>query len=286
MIVMKLTILSYAYGNAANNPGCGDGPRVMKKSQFLANSPLDWQLPLVADDQSTGKDALSTVANLNQELAKKTANLCKEQKQFVALGGDHSMAIGTWSGVSDALAKEGPLGLIWIDAHLDSNTFNTTPSNNIHGMPLAALLGHGDPALTNILNTQPKLNPENVVIIGVRSYEQGEFDLLKSLGVKIVFMEDIINKGIHSVFQDALAIVTRNTAGFGVSFDCDAIDPNDAPGVGCQETNGIRSKEFLDAFPILLAHDKLLGLEIAEFNPHRDIEQKTEKLIADCILLL
>jgi arginase len=200
------------------------------------------------------------------------------------LGGDHSCAIGTWSGAASAL--QGPLGLIWVDAHLDSHTPESSPSKNIHGMPLATLLGYGDPTLTGIQNAKPKILPENVVLIGIRHYEPAEHELLSTLGVKIFYMEDITEMGLDAVMTSALAIITEKTEAFGISVDVDGIDPLDAPGVGYREPNGIPAFDLLKSLKLLIQNKAFIGAEIAEFNPERDIEHKTEKLIIDLISLL
>ena len=284
---MKLYINSYAYGNASGNPQSADGPAIIADSDFL--EPKDqfvWLNQFSIDNDFQKKSALNSVADLNQQLAKATADLCQQQKRFVTIGGDHSCAIGTWSGASVALAEQSSLGLVWIDAHLDSNTFATTPSNNIHGMPLAVLLGHGDQKLTGILSDHHKIKASNVVIIGARSFESLEHQLLKKLGVKIFYMNDIEQFGLAEVFQRALQIVTTNTVGFGISFDIDAIDPDDAPGTATKEKNGINADQFLNNSPILTNHPALIGAEIAEFNPYLDVDNKTEKLIVDYLELL
>jgi arginase len=209
--------------------------------------------------------------------------LVKQNNFFCVVAGDHSSAIGTWSGVYDAIHQQGDLGLIWIDAHMDAHTPETSPSGNIHGMPLACLLGYGYKNLISILQNAPKLKPENICLIGVRSFEEGEENLLKNLGVKVYFMDEVQSRGFKSVMQEATHHVKKNTAKFGVTIDIDAIDPIEAPGVDVPEPNGIRINELREGFQEIINDKKLLGVEIVEFDPHLDINQQTEKLVVSLI---
>src|SRR5665213_879539 len=166
-----------------------------------------------------------------------------QQHKFVSVvGGDHSCAIGTWSGVYDAMHHLGDIGLIWIDAHMDSHTPETTPTNHIHGMPLACLLGYGYPTLTGVLHAAPKFKPENVCLIGVRSYEKGEAALLKHLNVRVFFMEEVQERGFEVVLAEAVQHVNQHTIGYGITLDIDAVDPLEAPGVDVPEPEGIHVK--------------------------------------------
>ncbi|MBL0942121.1 MAG: arginase [Alphaproteobacteria bacterium] len=204
----------------------------------------------------------------------------------VVLGGDHTMAIGTWSAVTYALNAVQNFGLIWIDAHMDAHTLKTSPSRAYHGMPIACLLGHGVPELVNIGGLGAKLRPEHIVQIGTRSFEEGEDKLLKYLGVKIFSMEEVQIRGVESIMEEALTIVTRGTKGFGLSIDLDGFDPDEAPGVGSPEANGLRKKEVLRVLPKLAKHSQFKAFEVSEFNPERDIEQITAHLILDLTKVL
>lgn len=281
----KIPVLAYASGIAANNPDCRLGPGALKKSDLLLEMAdlLDWQPAIASEHNQAGMAALPEVARLNQILAQKTQAYVRDHQSFLVLGGDHSCAIGTWSGASAALKKRGPIGLIWIDAHMDSHTPQTTESGNIHGMPLASLLGYGAKELTGIMDFQPKLLPEHVCLIGVRSFEKGEAGLLKKLNVKIFYSDEVKKRGLADIFRQARNIVTNGTVGYGISIDLDAIDPQDAPGVGKPELHGLAGKEFYQQLKLFNHDPTLLGLEIVEFNPKLDQEHKTEKLISDII---
>jgi len=189
----------------------------------------------------------------------------------LVLGGDHSIAIGTIAGVSNYCKKnKKTLGVLWIDAHGDMNTDATSPSGNIHGMPLACLLGHGETELTQIGQDTPKLYPENVCLLGTRSFEDGEAALLARLGVKVYGMAEIHRRGFAAVFDEALAHVQRHTVGFGVSLDLDALDPSEEAGVGSPEPDGIFKHELVQAFRRLHNHPRFLALEVVEYNPYLD----------------
>lgn len=276
----QLPLIGYASGIAANTDGCGDGPLRLQQSSLLTSSRYSWIKTLLPDLANLNK--LAVVANLNQKLAKTTRQLVNEQQFFAVIGGDHSSAIGTWSGVAAALAPDS-LGLLWLDAHLDSHTFETTHSGNIHGMPLACLLGYGDPALTQISLPSPKIKPEHICIIGARSYEPEEHALLKQLQVKIFYMEDIKRQGLSAVLEQGLKIVTNGTAGYGISIDLDAIDPTDAPGVSYPEPDGINGRQLCAALQQMTMHPGLTGIEITEFNPYHDEHNLTEQLIFDLL---
>jgi arginase len=281
----SLALIGYASGLGANNAGCGDGPIQLKAQaieSFLARKGIQsyWQAMLLAKEGALQND-LAKIAELNTHLAELTAQLTQQKHSFIVFGGDHSSAIGTWSGASHG---KDSIGLIWIDAHMDSHTFDTTQSGNIHGMPLAVLLGYGDRALTHIVSGQAKLKPEHTSLIGVRSFEAGEKKLLHRLGVSIYGMQDIKAKGLKAVLQEAIARAKKNTVGFGISLDLDAIDPRDAPGVGVPEANGIRGKDLCLALALLQNELQLIGLEIAEYNPHLDEFHKTESLIQKIIV--
>lgn len=279
-------LIGYASDLAGANQGAAQGPLVMRNSSFL-NEIMD-KTDLIWDEiltvtQPDDYPKLTAIGELCQQLALKVNHLLEHNKFFTVLGGDHSCAIGTWSGAFNAIKDQGPLGLIWIDAHMDSHTPHTSLSGNVHGMPLASLFGFGLASLIYILNSEPKLKPENVCLIGVRSFERGEAALLKELNVRVFFMEEIKERGLKVIMQEALERVTCNTAGFGVSIDIDSLDPMDAPGTGVAESNGLRATDLLSALESISEHPKLIGAEIVEFDPTRDLNHKTEKLIA-CML--
>jgi arginase len=202
----------------------------------------------------------------------------------IAIGGDHSMAIGTWSSIADHYRLRGQLGLIWMDAHLDAHTPLTSSSHAWHGMPAAYLLGQVpfDP-MGQWLGPLAVLKPENICYLGVRSYESEEAQLVKQLGIRVMDQDEIKERGLMSCLAEALDRVTRHTQAFGLTVDLDAIDPKHAPGVGSPEPDGIDGNELVEVLYGLADHPKFVGLELAEFNPKRDLNQVTSNLVSRII---
>jgi arginase len=201
----------------------------------------------------------------------------------IVIGGDHSIEMGTWGGVSRAMSGA-PLGLIIFDAHLDAHTVATSPSMNPHGMGAAVLLGHGEPEFLAIGGGA--VRPEHLCYIGARSYEPGELALLERLGVRIFFMDEVRRRGLSAVVGEALSRVTSGTAGFGVSIDLDGFDPADAPGIGLKEPNGLRRDEMLSALRPIARHPALRAIEIVEYIPDWDEGPRTAHLVRDLLLTL
>jgi arginase len=227
----------------------------------------------LAPEQGTALDA---VARLCNRLATRVEHSVAHGRKFVVFGGDHSCAIGTWSGAHNGLPLDARLGLIWFDAHMDAHTPATTPSGRLHGMPLACLMGHGPEELTRIARRGPALLPHNLCLIGVRSYEEGERALLSRLGVRVIMMDEVRRRGLSAVTKEALAIARRDTGGIGISVDLDVLDPNEAPGVGSRVAGGLEGMELAQALKLVHGAPDLLGIELAEYNPLLDRTFKTE----------
>jgi arginase len=263
-------LIGVASGIGAQDQGCADGPGALRHLHaFLGGQPQaewDGMLRPVADK----RPVVEVDAELCTRLAERVRLTLARGRFPLVVGGDHSCAIGTWSGVYRWLDGRGPLGLIWLDAHMDSHTFATTPSGALHGMPLACLLGHGEPALTSILEILPKLRPEHICLLGVRSYEAGEAALLRRLGVRVISMDEVRERGLAATLDEAISIARNGTAGFGVSLDLDVLDPTEDPGVGSPAPGGIRCHELEQALHRLRGDPALLAMEIVEYNPHRD----------------
>lgn len=280
-------IIGAASGWGAQDRRCEAGPDVLRYQYDLASRlqqqgvPISWGMTV--RPSSCAGSAMAAVRTLCVRLSEVTANKVAKGESFIVLGGDHSCAIGTWSGVSQMKRSAGPIGLIWIDAHLDSHLPETSPSGALHGMPLACLLGWGDHRLTSIRDLYPKLLPEYVALIGVRSFEPEEYGLLQRLGVKVFFMDEVRRRGLNKVFQDALEVVQDQTAGFGISIDLDAIDPKDAPAVGSPVPRGIAKEALIAVLSQLDGISGLIGLEIAEYNPALDKEYQTAHLIGELL---
>ncbi|MBM3469072.1 MAG: arginase [Alphaproteobacteria bacterium] len=288
MKLPRWNIVGVGSGWGAGNMGTADGPQVLidnMPSSFQEYSksltywhdenPLCFANPKPLPPLQAEAHA-QRILEMALWLSAETKQAFLRQEIPLVLGGDHSIAIGTWSGIKDALGNE-DLGLIWIDAHMDAHTPNTSPSLNIHGMPVAVLLGKGDQRFTNLLNTMPKIKPENLFLIGIRSFEKGEADLLENLGVRIYPIKEVKDRGLHSIIEEIRAKLSSRR--FGLSLDIDAMDPEEAPGTGTPEVLGLRYSEIAHALNSIAQDPAFIALEITEFNPHRDKEHKTSQLI-------
>jgi len=206
-------------------------------------------------------------------------------KTPVVLGGDHSVAAGTVAGVAEFFRKQNQkLGLIWIDAHTDINTPESSPSGNVHGMPLAAIMGLGPPELANIFGFSPKIAPENCVLVGVRDIDAAEKENVRKAGIEVYTMRDIDERGMRAVMEDALRAAGRGTAGYHVSLDMDWVDPEDAPGVGTPVRGGATYREAHLAMEIIADHGRLTSFEAVEVNPVIDEHNRTADLAVELTL--
>jgi arginase len=279
------------------------GPQKVKSMNFLeklyeSNINCFWKGTLNAEKSfqeiilANGIDTLPYIVDHNKNIASEVLESLSQGLFPCVIGGDHSVAIGTWSAVSQFCKKKAQeseedyhdMGLIWVDAHMDAHTPQTSQSHAYHGMPVAALMGYGEKDLTHISFKGAKLKPQNLVFIGVRSYEREEQELLNRLGVKIYYAEDVMRIGMNTVMKDAIEKVSKNTVGFGISIDLDAFDPADAPGVGSPESGGLRVSETIESFNQLQNHKKLLAMEIVELNPEKDHDNKTANLVYELLL--
>lgn len=202
----------------------------------------------------------------------------------IVLGGDHSIGMGTIAGVSRFAKKNnGDMGLIWIDAHADMNTPESTHTGNIHGMPLSVVLGKGYQDLVQLNEFSPKVRPQNVALIGIRTLDSEEKELCRTSGIRYFTMREIDERGMHTIMQEALKVATNGTTGFHCSFDIDGIDPLYAPGVSTPVTGGISYREAHLILEMMADTGKLLSMEFVELNPMCDVEHKTAGLVVDLI---
>jgi arginase len=198
----------------------------------------------------------------------------------LVLGGDHSLSVGSIRGA----AKHKKLGVIWVDAHADFNTAETTPTGNIHGMPLAVLCGLGDPRLVRLWDeTPPVLDPERVAVIGARDLDSGEKRNLQEAGVMVQSMEQIDRIGMVAALEKAIDRVNRDVDGIYLSFDMDALDPRHAPGVGTPVPGGLTFREAHLACEVIAGTGKLIGMELVEVNPILDLQNQTAILAVEFI---
>lgn len=224
------------------------------------------------------KEITATCTKL-ADLVEKTL---EEGKVPLSIGGDHSMAAGTVSGVADYYKKKGHhIGLIWIDAHADINTPDTSPSGNVHGMPLGALMGLGLDPLKNMFDWSPKVRPENCVLVGIRDVDQTEKENIRRAGIEFFTMRDIDERGMRTVMEEALRMAGRGTVGYHISLDMDWVDPEDAPGVGTPVPGGSTYREAHLAMEIIADHGRMTSMDIVEVNPVIDEHNRTAALAVE-----
>jgi arginase len=208
----------------------------------------------------------------------------EQGKVPLMLGGDHSIAVGTLSGVAEFYKRQNQhVGLIWIDAHSDINTPDTSPSGNVHGMPLGAIMGLGPTELANIFDWSPKVRPENCVLVGIRDVDLAEKENIRRAGIEVFTMRDIDERGMRTVMEEALRMAGRGTVGYHVSLDMDWIDPEDAPGVGTPVPGGSTYREAHLAMEIIADHGRMLSLDVVEVNPVIDEHNQTAELAVELV---
>ncbi len=291
-----LDFILYDCGWGCADYGCQDGPEAAQMDKISERLPQGFSTILTdlklrdLGDRSTYKTKHETFDHTVTSV-KKLADRCyKDTKNGVlpiVIGGDHSSAIGTWSGVVSALEMEEEFGLIWIDAHMDAHTPKTSEQGKWggwwHGMPVASITGEGADEFTKLITDKKKLKAEHIVLIGIRSFEPGEEEYIKTHGIKCYMAEDVKARGFQTVYDEAIEHIQKNCKGFGVSIDLDGFDPEDAPGVGTPEENGVRAERALKAFKGLGNHPDFHGLEIVEYNPNNGLNGKTRTLIHDLV---
>ncbi|HWE51766.1 MAG TPA: arginase [Bryobacteraceae bacterium] len=250
----------------------------------LGNVPVP-QAESLPDHGPSDARFLPEIASACTNLAEMVAGALRDGRMPLVLGGDHSIAVGTVAGVSNFYrAQHQKIGLLWMDAHADMNTPESTPSGNVHGMPLACCAGAGPDALKNLLGYSPKIDPASIAVIGLRDVDEIERRNVKQMGVRALTMRDIDERGMRSVVDEAIAIATKNTAGFHLSFDMDFLDPEFAPGVGTPVRGGATYREAHLAMEIAADSGKMLSLEVVEVNPVIDEVNRTAELAVELIL--
>jgi arginase len=203
----------------------------------------------------------------------------------LVLGGDHSIAAGVAAGVANYFRKEKKqIGYLWLDAHGDMNTPESSPSGNVHGMPLAAIMGYGAPELVDLLGFKPKAEPGNIVIVGARDLDAQERKIVKKSGIHVFTMRDIDERGMREVMADALKYAMDDTAGIAVSLDMDFVDPADAPGVGTPVRGGVTYREAHLAMEMIADTESMVSLEVVEINPILDEHNRTALLGVELVL--
>jgi arginase len=243
------------------------------------------QAESLADAGPSNAKYVTQIAESCEKLARLVADSLGGGDTPLVLGGDHSIAAGTVAGVADFLRARGQnAGLLWIDAHADMNTPASSPSGNVHGMPLACCMGHGPAELVNLLGFAPKVDAANVALVGMRDVDELERGELKNTGVRAFTMRDIDERGMRDVMRDAIAIACNGTAGFHLSLDLDFVDPEFAPGVGTPVRGGATYREAHLAMEMICDSSRMLSMEVVEVNPVIDQFNRTAELAVELIL--
>ncbi len=274
-------MIGAAWGLGGADPGCAEAPDVLVPLllQRLRERGVDAVAGPLVRGPSSARDRAAVVGRLCGQLASAVSAARREGRLPCVIGGDHSCAGGTWSGVARSL--HGRLGLVWIDAHMDSHTPRTSHTGRLHGMPLAWLLGESDDPLYGL--STGVVDPEHVALVGVRSYEPEEDARLAALGVRVFMMEEVQRRGVEAVLAEALGIATRGTQAFGVSIDLDVVTPEDAPGVGTPVASGVSGAALASALERIAGSEGLAAIELVEYCPRLDADGASAGVALDLL---
>jgi arginase len=292
----RACIIGAPCGFGAGIAGVDLGPAAMRVARlrqriaglgYEVRDPGDLRFESPAEPPPAGEKLryLSEIKAACELLAAEVRQALEAGELPIVLGGDHAIAIGSAAGVASFYRqREGPIGLIWFDAHADMNTPETTPSGNIHGMPLAVLLGYGAPELTGIEGFSPKFDPRFCAHIGARDVDAGERELIRKLGIRFFTMREIDERGMAACMDEAVHIASQAPAGYHVTLDVDALDPGDAPGSGTVVRGGLTYREAHLAMEKIAEAGGALSLEVVEINTALDINNRTAELGVELIL--
>ena len=292
----RISILGAPLDLGAGRRGVDMGPSALRLAGLNAKlSSLGYEVAdlgnvAVAQQESTPSGAenakyLPQIAKTCASLAAMVENVVRAGNFPLVLGGDHSIAVGTASGVGHVFHDRGEkMGLIWIDAHADMNTPESSPSGNVHGMPLACCLGRGPKELTDIFGYSPKVQGRNAVLIGIRDVDAREREGVRASGLTAFTMRDIDEHGLRNVMEQAIARATDGTAGFHLSLDMDSVDPDEAPGVGTPVRGGMTYREAHLAMEMICDCTGMLSMEVVEVNPVLDEANRTALLAVELVM--
>jgi arginase len=277
----QIELIGAAWGLGGADPGCADAPAVLMPllGERLAACRTPPLMGPILEPPPGERRKTFAVSKLCGQLAAAVATARRAGRLPCVIGGDHSCAGGTWTGVARTLRAD--LGLVWIDAHMDSHTPATSHTGRLHGMPLAWLLGQDDDPLYGLASGV--LKPQHVCLVGVRSYEPEEDERLRRLGVRVVFMDEIRSRGIDAVLDEALDIATAGTSGFGVSIDLDVVTPEEAPNVGTPVRDGVTSAELARALEDVSGRPGLAAVELVEYSPRLDRDGRTARVAIELL---
>ncbi len=291
-----ITIIGVPMDLGAGRRGVDMGPSALRIANLKARlTALGYEVtdrgnievdqPESSPEGDTKTRYLPQIAHTCARLADVVEQAATNDGRPLVLGGDHSIAVGTVAGMArNAFKNNRKLGLIWIDAHADMNTPDSSPSGNVHGMPLASIVGLGPRALTELAGPVPMVDPSNIAIVGLRSVDELERLNVRSTGIHAFTMRDIDEQGIATIMQRAIHAATSGTSGFHLSFDIDSVDPDEAPGVGTPVPGGLTYREAHLAMELVGDSDSMMSMEMVEVNPVMDVSNRTARLAVDLIL--
>lgn len=275
-----ITIINANTDLGVHVDGANLGPKEITDKLDIKKYNIDKENTIKSKDKDDLKKNLNEVNHFTKKVFEQELEILNNNDFPLLIGGDHSAAIGS------ALASQKyykNIGIIWIDAHGDYNTFETTRTGNLHGLPLAAITGYKCDDLTSFI-TNNHINPKNCVIVGARSIDPWEIGNLKDAGVTIFTTQDIHEKGSQTIMDEAFKIALNGTCGTHISYDLDVIDPIIAPGVSVPEVNGITLSEAMEIMDYLVNRkDDIKSMDIVEFNPTKDIDNKTKAIALELI---
>jgi len=277
----QIEVIGAAWGLGGADPGCAEAPAVLapQLARLLQACGVPALIGPILTPTLHERRKTAAVGKLCSRLAAAVADARRHGRLPCVIGGDHSCAGGTWSGVARTL--RGALGLVWIDAHMDSHTPGTSPTGRLHGMPLAWLLGQDDDPLYGLASGV--LEPRHVCLVGVRSYEPEEDERLRRLGVRVLFMDDVRRDGIDAALAEAVDIASQGTEAFGVSIDLDVITPEEAPNVGTPVSGGVTGAELAHALQAIAGRPSLAAVELVEYSPRLDRDERTARVALELL---
>ena len=241
--------------------------------------------PQVFPEETDKLKYVREISNACEQLATEVEAILEANEFPIILGGDHSIAMGSFAGAAAHYRRQQQtLGLIWFDAHADMNTPETTPSGNIHGMPLAVLLGYGAPELVNVADFAPKFDPRICAHVGARDIDPGEREMIRRLGMRFFTMREIDERGLAVCMDEAIQIAGQGSGGYAVTFDVDVLDPRDAPGSGTLVRGGLSYREAHLAMEKIAEDGRMRSLEVVEINTALDVNNRTAELGVELIL--
>lgn len=289
----RATVLGVPLDLGASKQGASGGPAAIRRAGLMrllkeigvdASDAGDLSVPAskgVGSKRLRHGDAILKVC---KDLSARVEKAVRAGATPITLGGDHSLGLGSVSGTAKAYKAQGSkIGLIWVDAHADINTPATSPSGNVHGMPVAHILGLGDKAFARVGGFSPKVEPRNVCLIGTRDVDKAEARILRQSGIRVFSMTEIDRFGMGVCVEQAIDIASDGTAGFHLSFDIDVVDPGYAPGTGTIKRGGLTYREAHLLMELAADSERLLGLDLVEVNPLEDVQNSTAVVAVELI---